>query len=80
MNSIFYSVITLLLLTCGVLLLMRSANKNRNAENGYAENQPEILSKEEGEFDYSGLVLACQSRIYRFYPLDDQTDDNGGAE
>lgn len=27
MNSIFYSVITLLLLTCGVLLLMRSANK-----------------------------------------------------
>jgi len=55
MNSIFYSVITLLLLTCGVLLLMRSANKNRNAENGYAENQPEILSKEEGEDHFSVL-------------------------
>lgn len=49
MNSIFYSVITLLLLTCGVLLLMRSANKNRYAENGNAGHQPEILSKEEGE-------------------------------
>lgn len=56
MNSIFYSVITLLLLTCGVLLLMRSANKNRNAENGYAENQPEILSKEEGEDHFSVLM------------------------
>lgn len=56
MNSIFYSVITLLLLTCGVLLLMHSANKNRNAENGYAENQPEILSKEEGEDHFSVLM------------------------
>lgn len=56
MNSIFYSVITLLLLTCGVLLLMRSANKDRNAENGYAENQPEILSKEEGEDHFSILM------------------------
>ena len=56
MNSIFYSVITLLLLTCGVLLLMRSANKNRHAENGHSENQPEMLSKEEGEDHFSVLM------------------------
>ena len=45
MNSIFYSVITLLLLTCGVLLLMRSANKNRYAEDVNAQRQPEMLRK-----------------------------------
>ncbi|EFE05947.1 hypothetical protein CIT292_10926 [Citrobacter youngae ATCC 29220] len=56
MNSIFYSVITLLLLTCGVLLLMRSANKNRYTEKGNAEHQPEILSKEEGEDHFSVLM------------------------
>ncbi|MEF9888706.1 MULTISPECIES: ESA_00282 family adhesion-associated protein [Citrobacter] len=56
MNSIFYSVITLLLLTCGILLLMHSANKNRYAENGHSENQPEMLSKEEGEDHFSVLM------------------------
>ena len=56
MNSIFYSVITLLLLTCGVLLLMRSANKNRYAEDVNAQRQPEMLSKEEGEDHFSALM------------------------
>ena len=47
MNSIFYSVITLLLLTGGVLFLMRSANKNQNAQSRTSVNQSETLSKEE---------------------------------
>lgn len=49
MNSIFYSVITLLLLTCGVLVLMRGANKNRSNEELTSYPKLETLSKEEGK-------------------------------
>lgn len=48
MNSIFYSVITLLLLTGGVLLLMREFNKPRNAEELASATQSIPLTKEEG--------------------------------
>ncbi|EMF0718946.1 ESA_00282 family adhesion-associated protein [Citrobacter sp. Marseille-Q6884] len=56
MNSIFYSVITLLLLTGGVLFLMRSANKNQNAQSRTSVNQSETLSKEEGEDHFAVLM------------------------
>lgn len=56
MNSIFYSVITLLLLTGGVLLLMHGANKSRNAEDIDMVKQPEMLSKEDGEDHFSALM------------------------
>lgn len=56
MNSIFYSVITLLLLTGGVLLLMHGANKSRNAEDIAMAKQPEMLSKEDGEDHFSALM------------------------
>lgn len=56
MNSIFYSVITLLLLTGGVLFLMRSANKNQNAQSRTSVNQSEMLSKEEGEDHFAVLM------------------------
>ncbi|MBJ3592161.1 RNA helicase [Salmonella enterica subsp. enterica serovar Saintpaul] len=56
MNSIFYSVITLLLLTSGVLFLMRGANKNQNAHSRTSVNQSETLSKEEGEDHFAVLM------------------------
>lgn len=56
MNSIFYSVITLLLLTGGVLFLMRSANKKQNAQSRTSVNQSETLSKEEGEDHFAVLM------------------------
>ena len=56
MNSIFYSVITLLLLTGGVLLLMHGANKSRNAEDIAMAKQPEMLRKEDGEDHFSALM------------------------
>ncbi|QIK15450.1 RNA helicase [Leclercia sp. 29361] len=54
MNSIFYTVITLLLLTAVVLLLMREFNKSSEADNA----QPERMSKEEGEDHFSVLMNA----------------------
>jgi len=58
MNSIFYTVITLLLLTAVVLLLMREFNKSSEAENAHASAQPERMSKEEGEDHFSMLMNA----------------------
>ena len=58
MNSIFYSVITLLLLTGGVLLLMREFNKPHNAEELTSETQSIPLTKEEGEDHFSALMNA----------------------
>ena len=58
MNSIFYTVITLLLLTAVVLLLMREFNKSSEAENVHASGQPERMSKEEGEDHFSVLMNA----------------------
>ena len=58
MNSIFYSVITLLLLTGGVLLLMREFNKPRNAEERASGTQSIPLTKEEGEDHFSTLMNA----------------------
>lgn len=45
MNSIFYTVITLLLLTAVVLLLMREFNKSSEADNAHPHAQPERMSK-----------------------------------
>lgn len=56
MNSMFYSVITLLLLTGGVFFLMRSAIKNQNAQSRTSVNQSETLSKEEGEEHFAILM------------------------
>lgn len=56
MNSIFYSVIVLLLLTGGVLFLMRELNKLPRAEKSPAIPQPAALSKEEGEDHFSSLM------------------------
>lgn len=56
MNSIFYSIITLLLLTGGVLFLMHEFNKQRSAEASNPVNQVEPLSKEEGEDHFSSLM------------------------
>ena len=39
MNSVFYSVITLLLLTFGVLVLMRGLNKNYSEAGASATHQ-----------------------------------------
>lgn len=58
MNSIFYTVITLLLLTAVVLLLMREFNKSSEAENAHSPDQPERMSKEEGEDHFSVLMNA----------------------
>lgn len=58
MNSIFYSVIILLLLTAGVLLLMREFNKSKNIEELRAQPQPEPMTKEEGEDHFSVLMNA----------------------
>ncbi|WP_061707221.1 ESA_00282 family adhesion-associated protein [Pseudenterobacter timonensis] len=57
MNSIFYSVITLLLLTAGVLLLMREFNKTETPP-ADAAPQPQPLTKEEGEDHFSSLMNA----------------------
>lgn len=78
MNSIFFTVITLLLLTAGVLLLMQEFNKTKASKDASEPPQPELMSKEEGEDHFSvlmnavtaGLVLAGKSRIYRFSPCD----------
>ncbi|EMD6812445.1 RNA helicase [Citrobacter koseri] len=56
MNSIFYSIITLLLLTGGVLFLMHEFNKQRSAEASNPVNQAKPLSKEEGEDHFSSLM------------------------
>ncbi|AMO47171.1 hypothetical protein GA0061071_11478 [Kosakonia oryzendophytica] len=58
MNSIFYSVITLLLLTGGVLLLMREYNKAPRSEIENLPPRPQPLSKEEGEDHFSVLMNA----------------------
>lgn len=58
MNSIFYTVITLLLLTAVVLLLMREFNKSSEADNAHPHAQPERMSKEEGEDHFSVLMNA----------------------
>lgn len=58
MNSIFYTVITLLLLTAGVLLLMREFNKSNEAQNAHTQAPPERMSKEEGEDHFSVLMNA----------------------
>ena len=78
MNSIFFTVITLLLLTAGVLLLMQEFNKTKASKDASEPPQPELMSKEEGEDQFlriderrdAGLVLAGKSRIYRFSPCD----------
>lgn len=56
MNSIFYSVITLLLLTFGVLVLMRGLNKNYSEAGASATHQQEPMTKEEGEDHFSSLM------------------------
>lgn len=59
MNSIFYSVVALLLLTGGVLLLMRDNNKQPlGDENQLPSPQSNPLSKEEGEDHFSMLMNA----------------------
>lgn len=45
MNSIFYSIITLLLLTGGVLFLMHEFNKQRSAEASNPVNQADPCPK-----------------------------------
>ncbi len=49
MNSIFFTVITLLLLTAGVLLLMQALNKTKASKDASEPPQPELMSKEEGK-------------------------------
>ena len=56
MNSIFYSVITLLLLTAGVLLLMREFNKTKDSRSLGEQPQPIPMTKEEGEDHFSLLM------------------------
>lgn len=59
MNSIFYSVIALLLLTGGVLLLMREYNKKAPlSEIDNPPLPPQPMSKEEGEDHFSALMNA----------------------
>ena len=76
MNSIFFTVITLLLLTAGVLLLMQEFNKTKVSKDVSEPPQPELMSKEGRSFlriderRDAGLVLASKSRIYRFPPCD----------
>lgn len=49
MNSIFYSVIILLLLTGAILFLMWEVNKKRPGGKIVNLNQTEPMTKEEGE-------------------------------
>lgn len=59
MNSIFYSVVALLLLTGGVLLLMRDKNKQPSGgESQLPSPLSNPLSKEEGEDHFSMLMNA----------------------
>ena len=59
MNGVFYSIIALLLLTGGVLLLMREYNKNMPlSEISDLPLQHHPLSKEEGEDHFSVLMNA----------------------
>ncbi|MGY6027866.1 ESA_00282 family adhesion-associated protein [Phytobacter sp. AG2a] len=59
MNSIFYSVVALLLLTGGVLLLMRANNKQPSeGESLLPSPLTNPLSKEEGEDHFSMLMNA----------------------
>lgn len=59
MNSIFYSVVALLLLTGGVLLLMRDNNKQPSeGESLLPSPLTNPLSKEEGEDHFSMLMNA----------------------
>lgn len=58
MNSIFYSVIALLLLTAGVLFMMRELNKGTPAADSNPLPEATPLSKEEGEDHFSMLMNA----------------------
>lgn len=58
MNSIFFTVITLLLLTAGVLLLMQEFNKTKVSKDASIPPQPEPMTKEEGEDHFSVLMNA----------------------
>lgn len=58
MNSIFYSVIALLLLTAGVLFMMRELNKGAPAADSNPLPETPPLSKEEGEDHFSMLMNA----------------------
>lgn len=58
MNSIFYSVIALLLLTAGVLFMMRELNKSPSDEADSPLPEASPLSKEEGEDHFSMLMNA----------------------
>jgi hypothetical protein len=58
MNSIFYSVVALLLLTGGVLLLMRDYNKLPPGGDSQMPSPLNTLSKEEGEDHFSMLMNA----------------------
>ena len=58
MNSIFFTVITLLLLTAGVLLLMQALNKTKASKDASEPPQPGLMSKEEGEDHFSVLMNA----------------------
>nr|WP_318384384.1 RNA helicase [uncultured Enterobacter sp.] len=58
MNSIFYSVIALLLLTAGVLFMMRELNKSPLSEEVGLPPDATPLSKEEGEDHFSLLMNA----------------------
>ncbi len=65
MDSILYSVITLLLLTGGVLLLMHEYNK-KTPLSEINEQAPQLtpLSKEEGEDHFSTLMNAITPEWY----------------
>ncbi|EDA7553385.1 RNA helicase [Salmonella enterica subsp. enterica serovar Typhimurium] len=56
MNSIFYSVIILLLLTGAILFLMWEVNKKRPGGKIVNLNQTEPMTKEEGEDHFSVLM------------------------
>lgn len=57
MNSIFYSVIILLLLTGAILFLMWEVNKKRPGGKIVNLNQTEPMTKEEGEDHFSVLRI-----------------------
>lgn len=67
MNSIFYSVITLLLLTAGVLLLMREFNKTKDSRSLDEQPQPIPMTKEEGE-DHFSLLMNSITPAYHLFP------------
>lgn len=58
MNSIFYSVIALLLLTAGVLFMMRELNSGAPTADSNPLPETPPLSKEEGEDHFSMLMNA----------------------